>query len=161
HGPDAGDVSLGRAHDFSFMTPCFRAPRVQVRKPIGFLSTLRELAEGMPANDRGPLPVGRRLPRTPSDQRRRRTPMPDEFDLAVLLFGESNLEDVMPAITADTLTLPRVAAAAPGETERPVKQVSSGPRGFEGLGFPVVRAFAGVPLEDLDPFVHMDEMGEV
>jgi quercetin 2,3-dioxygenase len=79
----------------------------------------------------------------------------------VLLFDESNLEVVMPAITVDTLTLPRVVAAAPGEIERPVKQVSTGPRGFEGLGFPVVRAFAEIPLTDLDPFVHMDEMGEV
>jgi hypothetical protein len=35
------------------------------------------------------------------------------------------------------------------------------PRGFEGLGFPVRRAFAGVDLRDLDPFVHMDQMGEV
>jgi quercetin 2,3-dioxygenase len=67
----------------------------------------------------------------------------------------------MPAVTADTLTLPRVAAASLGDTERPVKQVSTGLRGFEGEGFPVVRAFAGVPIADLDPFVHMDQMGEV
>ena len=67
----------------------------------------------------------------------------------------------MPAITADTVTLPRVALATLGDTERPVKQVSTGPRGFEGEGFPVVRAFAGVPMSDLDPFVHMDQMGEV
>ncbi len=67
----------------------------------------------------------------------------------------------MPAVTADTLTLPRIAAASLGDSERPVKQVSTGPRGFEGEGFPVVRAFAGVSTEDLDPFVHMDQMGEV
>lgn len=70
----------------------------------------------------------------------------------------------MPAVTADTVTLPRVsghAPGAPGTVERPVKQVATGPKGFEGEGFPVVRAFAGVPLEDLDPFVHMDQMGEV
>ena len=67
----------------------------------------------------------------------------------------------MPAVTADTLTLPRVAAATLGDTERPIKQVSTGPRGYEGEGFPVVRAFAGVPMSDLDPFVHMDQMGEV
>ena len=35
------------------------------------------------------------------------------------------------------------------------------PGGFEGEGFPVRRAFAGVDLTDLDPFVHMDQMGEV
>ncbi|MGH3630821.1 MAG: pirin family protein, partial [Sciscionella sp.] len=67
----------------------------------------------------------------------------------------------MPAITADTLTLPRIAEATLGDTERLVKQVSTGPRGFEGDGFPVVRAFAGVSTADLDPFVHMDQMGEV
>ncbi|GAA3725864.1 pirin family protein [Gordonia hankookensis] len=67
----------------------------------------------------------------------------------------------MPAITADTLTLPRLRAATPEQTERPVKSVTTGPRGFEGEGFPVVRAFAGVSSADLDPFVHMDQMGEV
>jgi hypothetical protein len=67
----------------------------------------------------------------------------------------------MPAITADTLTLPRIAAASLGDSERAVKQISTGPRGYEGEGFPVVRAFAGVSTADLDPFVHMDQMGEV
>jgi len=67
----------------------------------------------------------------------------------------------MPAITADTLSLPRIASAGLGDTERPVRQISTGPRGFEGEGFPVVRAFAGVSLRDLDPFIHMDQMGEV
>ncbi|MGE5697133.1 MAG: pirin family protein [Candidatus Sericytochromatia bacterium] len=67
----------------------------------------------------------------------------------------------MPAITADTSALPRIAAAAPSETQRPVRSLTSGPRGFEGEGFPVVRAFAGVPAAALDPFVHMDQMGEV
>jgi quercetin 2,3-dioxygenase len=67
----------------------------------------------------------------------------------------------MPAITADTLTLPRIATATLGDTERPVKQITTGPRGYEGEGFPVVRAFAGVSTRDLDPFIHMDQMGEV
>ncbi len=67
----------------------------------------------------------------------------------------------MPAITADTLTLPRIATAGPAETQRPVRSVSTGPHGYEGEGFPVVRAFAGVPAAALDPFVHMDQMGEV
>ena len=35
------------------------------------------------------------------------------------------------------------------------------PGGFEGEGFPVRRAFAGVALDDLDPFIHLDQMGEV
>lgn len=67
----------------------------------------------------------------------------------------------MPAVTADTLTLPRVSAPAPADTERPVRSVTTGPRGYEGEGFPVVRAFAGVSAAALDPFVHMDQMGEV
>ena len=50
----------------------------------------------------------------------------------------------MPAVTADTLTLPRLNPATLGDTERPVRSVTTGPRGFEGEGFPVVRAFAGV-----------------
>jgi redox-sensitive bicupin YhaK (pirin superfamily) len=67
----------------------------------------------------------------------------------------------MPAVTADTLTLPRIAAATPADTERPVRSITTGPHGYEGEGFPVVRAFAGVPAATLDPFVHMDQMGEV
>jgi redox-sensitive bicupin YhaK (pirin superfamily) len=39
--------------------------------------------------------------------------------------------------------------------------VSAAPSGLEGEGFPVRRAFAGVDLSDLDPFVHMDQMGEI
>ena len=67
----------------------------------------------------------------------------------------------MPAVTVpDTLVLPRVAVPTPGEL-RPVKTVTDAPPGYEGEGFPVHRAFAGVPLTDLDPFIHMDQMGEV
>ena len=39
--------------------------------------------------------------------------------------------------------------------------VTTAPSGFEGEGFPVRRAFAGVDLAKLDPFIHMDQMGEV
>jgi redox-sensitive bicupin YhaK (pirin superfamily) len=67
----------------------------------------------------------------------------------------------MPAVTADTLTLERVSTPAPADTERPVRSITTGPRGYEGEGFPVVRAFAGVSSADLDPFVHMDQMGEI
>jgi quercetin 2,3-dioxygenase len=67
----------------------------------------------------------------------------------------------MPAVTADTLTLARVPAAGPADTERPVRSITTGPHGYEGEGFPVVRAFAGVSTAALDPFVHMDQMGEV
>ena len=42
-----------------------------------------------------------------------------------------------------------------------MRSVTTAPSGFEGEGFPVRRAFAGLSLRDLDPFVHMDQMGEV
>ncbi len=68
----------------------------------------------------------------------------------------------MPAVTVDDLTvLPRVTSGVPGATPRPVRSVTTAPRGFEGEGFPVHRAFAGVDLELLDPFIHLDQMGEV
>ncbi|QWZ06628.1 pirin family protein [Nocardioides panacis] len=68
----------------------------------------------------------------------------------------------MPAVTVEDLTvLPRLHAPGLGDTVRPVQGVTTAPRGFEGEGFPVRRAFAGVDLSLLDPFVHMDQMGEV
>jgi quercetin 2,3-dioxygenase len=68
----------------------------------------------------------------------------------------------MPAITVDdATTLDRVPAVAPRARFRRVRGVSAAPSGLEGEGFPVRRAFAGVDLSDLDPFVHMDQMGEV
>ena len=67
----------------------------------------------------------------------------------------------MPAVTADTLTLPRVASAGLGDVERPVTSLTTAPMGLEGEGFPVRRAFAGVDYRDLDPFIMMDQMGEV
>ena len=66
----------------------------------------------------------------------------------------------MPAVTADTLTLPKIPAPAADAVERTVKSVTTAPKGFEGEGFPVRRAFAGVDLADLDPFIHMDQMGD-
>ncbi len=66
----------------------------------------------------------------------------------------------MPAITVDDLlALPRVAA--PDVTARAVGTITTAPKGFEGEGFPVRRAFHGVSLDQLDPFIHMDQMGEV
>ena len=69
----------------------------------------------------------------------------------------------MPAITVDDITvLPRIPGPDPTlARERPVRSVTVAPGGFEGEGFPVRRAFAGVDLAELDPFVHMDQMGEV
>jgi quercetin 2,3-dioxygenase len=68
----------------------------------------------------------------------------------------------MPAITVPDLTvLPRVTRPGSGVPQRRVRQVTTAPSGYEGEGFPVRRAFAGVELADLDPFIHMDQMGEV
>src|SRR6186713_577036 len=69
----------------------------------------------------------------------------------------------MPAVTVDdVLTLPAIERPDPATTSpRPVASVTTAPQGYEGLGFPVRRAFAGVDLAALDPFVHLDQMGEV
>ncbi|HEX6492238.1 MAG TPA: pirin family protein [Candidatus Dormibacteraeota bacterium] len=69
----------------------------------------------------------------------------------------------MPAVTVDDiLALPRIPEPDPAvAAERPVLAVTTAPSGFEGEGFPVRRAFAGVDHRHLDPFVHMDQMGEV
>ncbi|MGI9119899.1 MAG: pirin family protein [Acidimicrobiales bacterium] len=69
----------------------------------------------------------------------------------------------MPAVTVDNLlTLPRIPEPdLDAVTQRPVVAVSTAPRGFEGEGFPVRRAFAGVDPTRLDPFVHMDQIGEI
>jgi len=68
----------------------------------------------------------------------------------------------VPAVTVDDpLSLPRIPLPAPGQAERPVVSVTTAPSGLEGEGFPVRRAFAGVDPRLVDPFVHMDQMGEV
>jgi len=68
----------------------------------------------------------------------------------------------MPAVTVDDiLALPALTVPGDTATLRPVRSVSTAPTGYEGEGFPVHRAFAGVPMADLDPFIHMDQMGEV
>ena len=68
----------------------------------------------------------------------------------------------MPAITVDDLTvLDRVREPGLGDQPRPVWQVTTAPQGYEGEGFPVRRAFAGIDLAQLDPFIMMDQMGEV
>jgi len=72
-------------------------------------------------------------------------------------------EAAVPAVTVEDITrLARVPEPAGAGTQpRAVRTVTSAPGGYEGEGFPVRRAFAGVDLADLDPFVHMDQMGEV
>lgn len=67
----------------------------------------------------------------------------------------------MPAVTVENpLTLPRVAEPQ-AAVARKVLAVVAAPGGFEGEGFPVRRAFAGINYQYLDPFIMMDQMGEV
>jgi len=68
----------------------------------------------------------------------------------------------MPAISVDN-PLELAKAVRPQTSDRPrrVTSITTAPRGLEGEGFPVRRAFAGIDMADLDPFVHMDQMGEV
>ena len=69
----------------------------------------------------------------------------------------------MPAVTvSDLAALPKVPAVdRTSATQRPVVSLTTAPHGLEGEGFPVRRAFAGMTMSALDPFVHMDQMGEV
>jgi quercetin 2,3-dioxygenase len=69
----------------------------------------------------------------------------------------------MPAVTAaNLLALPRISALdRAAQHARPVLAITTAPRGLEGEGFPVRRAFYGLDQRFLDPFIHMDQMGEV
>jgi len=68
----------------------------------------------------------------------------------------------VPAVTvADLAALPRVPSVSAEDRARTVRQVSTAPHGVEGEGFPVRRAFAGVDIADLDPFIHLDQIGEI
>jgi quercetin 2,3-dioxygenase len=69
----------------------------------------------------------------------------------------------MPAVTAaDWTALKRLSVPDPSSApQRAVLAVTSAPSGLEGEGFPVRRAFAGRSFAELDPFVHMDQMGAV
>src|SRR6202163_4310258 len=69
----------------------------------------------------------------------------------------------MPAVTVENiLTLPRIPDPDRATSiERPVLAITTAPKGVEGEGFPVGRAFYGLDQRYLDPFIHMDQMGEV
>jgi redox-sensitive bicupin YhaK (pirin superfamily) len=60
----------------------------------------------------------------------------------------------------DVVALPRIVSTLHARPREPVS-ITTAPRGFEGEGFPVRRAFAGIDLRALDPFIMMDQMGEV
>ena len=68
----------------------------------------------------------------------------------------------MPAVTADTLALPRLAALPEtGIAWRPVAGVVTAHRQLEGEGFVVRRPFPGADLALADPFLLLDHMGAV
>ncbi len=68
----------------------------------------------------------------------------------------------MPAITTDKISSLRKIHKPDGTAiVKPVIQVSTAPSGFEGEGFPVRRAFSLLPQNSVDPFIMMDQMGEV
>ncbi len=68
----------------------------------------------------------------------------------------------MPAVVVDNiLALDRISRPAEVSKVRPVMTITTAPSGFEGEGFPVRRGFAGIPQKYLDPFIMMDQMGEV
>lgn len=75
---------------------------------------------------------------------------------------DGSVDRGMPAVTVpDWTVLPRTVAARPDSEDRVPVKVTTAPQGYEGEGFPVRRAFAGVPASHLDPFIHLDQMGEV
>lgn len=67
----------------------------------------------------------------------------------------------MPAVNADTLSLPRVASPDPVTTTwRSVARIVDAHRTFEGEGFEVRRPFPGrLTLQEADPFLLLDQMG--
>jgi quercetin 2,3-dioxygenase len=67
----------------------------------------------------------------------------------------------MPAVNADTLSLPRLPAPDPVATAwRPVRRVLDSHRTLEGEGFEVRRPFPGrMSLAESDPFLLLDQMG--
>ena len=68
----------------------------------------------------------------------------------------------MPAITTENiLSLPKLNKPNMSAISKPVKRVVDAPSGFEGEGFPVKRTLSGLPLQDIDPFIMMDQIGEV
>ncbi len=68
----------------------------------------------------------------------------------------------MPAVTADTLTLPRLPGLPDAETNwRPVEQIVTAHNQLEGEGFVVRRPFPGPSLALADPFLLLDQMGAV
>jgi len=67
----------------------------------------------------------------------------------------------MPAVTADTLRLPRLSSVDTSVDPRPVLGVVDAPTTLEGEGFQVRRAFPGIERRFTDPFILLDHLGAV
>jgi quercetin 2,3-dioxygenase len=67
----------------------------------------------------------------------------------------------MPAITSDTLSLPRIGSVPAEAERRRVLGIVTAPTTFEGEGFQVRRAFPGVDHRHTDPFILLDHLGAV
>ncbi|GAA2800057.1 pirin family protein [Crossiella cryophila] len=66
----------------------------------------------------------------------------------------------MPAVTADTLTLPRLPELPQELTAwRPVRRTVTATHSVEGEGFAVRRPFPGLDLPAADPFLLLDHLG--
>ena len=69
----------------------------------------------------------------------------------------------MPAVHVDDLSaVPRITAIdSKGRKERRTLMVADAPKTLEGAGFEVRRAFTGIDLRLVDPFLLLDHMGAV
>src|SRR2546428_12520498 len=69
----------------------------------------------------------------------------------------------MPAVTVDNpLILPRIERPDAEKTQfRPVRKIVTAKQTLEGGGFPVRRPFPSVDAQFSDPFLLLDQMGEV
>src|SRR5438093_7978057 len=67
----------------------------------------------------------------------------------------------MPAVTADTIALPRISAVDASVAPRTVLGIIDAPTTFEGEGFQVRRAFPGIDRRFTDPFILLDHLGAV
>ena len=68
----------------------------------------------------------------------------------------------MPAISTDNImSLGRIGRPDNTDRARTVVRIELAPSGFEGEGFPVRRALSMLPLDKTDPFIMMDQIGEV
>lgn len=68
----------------------------------------------------------------------------------------------MPAIYPTNIrSLKRINKPLKSQLSRIVQRIVDAPHGFEGNGFPVRRALSLLSTHDTDPFIMMDQMGEV